>query len=302
MRFKINRRKFITLSGTAAGALMITPQLFAKNHHRPVRFGVITDSHYADRDDGGTRFYRGVLDKIRESINVFNKEKVDFVIHLGDFKDEDLNKNSEDTLSYLKTIEAEYAKYKGPRFHCLGNHDVDSITKQQFLAHVENTGIAKDKSFYSFDNQGHHFVVLDANFDKNDKDHFFKEGADFQDVNIPESQLKWLKKDLKKTKLPTIVFCHHPLFEYNKGEYVLHVSNRLAVREILEKSGKVNAVIHGHVHEETFKEINGIHYITQLGMVDHEGLENNSFAIVEFDGATLALNGYKRTASKKITV
>jgi predicted phosphodiesterase len=302
MTLKINRRKFITLSGTAAGAIMVRPQLFSKNHHRPIRFGVITDSHYADRDNGGTRFYRGVLHKIRESINTFNKEKVDFVIHLGDFKDEDLKKNPEDTLSYLKTIEAEYAKFDGPRFHCIGNHDVDSITKQQFLNNIENTGIDKEKSFYSFDIQGYHFVVLDANFDNNSKDHFFKEGSDFQDVNIPESQLKWLKKDLRKTKLPTIVFCHQPFFEYHKDEYILHVSNRYAVREILEKSGKVNAVLHGHVHEETFKEINGIHYITQLGMVDHKGLENNSFAIVDFDGATLNLDGYKRTTSKKLTL
>ena len=31
----------------------------------------------------------------------------------------------------------------GPRYHCVGNHDVDSITKQQFLENIENTGIPK---------------------------------------------------------------------------------------------------------------------------------------------------------------
>jgi alkaline phosphatase len=301
MTWKINRRKFLTLSGTAAGALMTSPQLFANNKNQ-IRFGVITDSHYADRDNGGTRYYRGSLDKIRESINIFNKEKVDFVVHLGDFKDESPSQKTEDTLSYLKTIEAEYARFNGPRYHCIGNHDVDSITKAQFLANVENTGIKTGSPHYSFDNNGFHFVVLDANFDKNGKAHYFKEGADFQDVNIPNSQLEWLQNDLSRTKLPTVVFCHQPFFKYDKGDYVLHVINRQAVRTILEESGKVNAVIHGHVHEEIFVEINGIHYISQLGMVDFEGLENNSFAIVDFDGTTLNLNGYKRTMSKSITV
>lgn len=301
MTWKINRRKFLTISGTAAGALMTAPNLLAQNR-KSIKFGVITDSHYADRDPNGTRYYRGSMDKIRESINVFNQKKVDFVVHLGDFKDEDLNQKTEDTLSYLKTIEAEYAKFKGPRYHCIGNHDVDSITKAQFLANVENTGIKTDSAHYSFDIKGFHFVVLDANFDKNGKEHYFKDGADFQDVNIPDSQLEWLKNDLSKTELPTVVFCHQPFFKYDKGDYVLHVINRQALRTILEKSGKVNAVIHGHVHEESFQEINGIYYITQLGMVDFEGLENNSFAIVDFDGATLKLNGYKRTTSKSIKV
>jgi len=301
MTLNINRRKFLTLSGTAAGALMASPKFFTQDI-KLIRFGLITDSHYADRDNGDTRFYRGVIDKIKESIEVFNEEKVDFVIHLGDFKDEDNNKRTEDTLSYLTTIESEFAKFKGPRYHCIGNHDVDSITKKQFLNNVINSGISNDKSFYSFDVKGFHFVVLDANFDKNGDDHYFKEGSDFEDVNIPKSQLDWLKMDLKQTKLPTIVFCHQPFFEYYKDEYILHVQNRKEVRLILEQSGKVNAVFHGHVHEETFKEINGIHYITQLGMVDFEGLENNSFAIVDFDGKTLNLNGYKRTVSKVIDI
>ena len=111
MTFIINRRKFLTLSGTAAGVLMTSTNLFAQNKNK-IRFGVITDSHYADREARGTRFYRGALDKIRESIEVFNREKVSFVIHLGDFKDEDSNQKTQDTLSYLNTIEIEFAKFK----------------------------------------------------------------------------------------------------------------------------------------------------------------------------------------------
>ncbi|MDN5213725.1 metallophosphoesterase [Fulvivirgaceae bacterium BMA12] len=298
MNWKISRRKFITLSGSAAGMFMLPPGMIEGDHRSTVRFGIITDSHYADCDHAGTRYYRDSLEKMRVCIDVFNKEKIDFAIHLGDFKDQDPNKRTEDTLSYLKAIETVFARFKGPRFHCVGNHDVDSITKRQFLQHVENTGIANDQSYYSFDQSGFHFVVLDANYHKNGKPHFYKEGADWQDTNIPEEQLQWLRADLTKTILPTIVFCHHPLFEYIRHDHKYHVNNFEAIQGILEASKKVKAAIHGHVHEERFQQIKGIQYITQLGMVDYQGLENNSFAIVTCTGNEILLDGYKRTTDK----
>jgi predicted phosphodiesterase len=301
MNWKIDRRKFLSLSGSFAGAVAFAPSSIYSSQSAQVKFGLITDSHYADRENKGTRFYRQSLDKMRECIEIFNQEKVDFAIHLGDFKDEDPNQRTEDTLRYLKAIEAEFSKFKGPRFHCIGNHDVDSITKQQFLANVENTGITQDKSYYSFDQKGFHFVVLDANYDKTGKDHFYKEGADWQDVNIPQAQRNWLADDLAKTKLPTIVFCHHPLFEYFSGSATMHVQDFEGIQKIMESSGKVKASIHGHVHEEKYAEVDGIQFISQLGMVDQDGLENNSFAIITFTETQLQLDGYKRTTDKSFS-
>jgi alkaline phosphatase len=298
MSWNINRRKFLSLAGAVVGGITLAPNTIFTGQSSTLKFGLITDSHYANRDNSGTRFYRQSIDKMRECIEIFNKEKVDFAIHLGDFKDEDLNKNADDTLNYLKKIEAEFAKFKGPRFHCIGNHDVDSITKKQFLANITNTGISKEKNYYSFDQKGFHFVVLDANFDKTGKDHFYKEGADWQDVNIPPTQLSWLEKDLVKTKLPSIVFCHHPLFEYFSGEATMHVQNFESVQNIMVRSGKVKASMHGHVHNERFETVNGIQYISQFGMVDYEGLENNSFAIVSLTENQMKIDGYKRTTDK----
>jgi len=54
----------------------------------------------------------------------------------------------------------------------------------------------------------------------------------------------------------------------------------------------------GHVHEEIHKEINGIHYITQLGMVDGRGLGNNSFSIVTIDEKQIQIDGYKRASDE----
>ncbi|MFT6055162.1 MAG: alkaline phosphatase [Roseivirga sp.] len=302
MNWKIDRRKFLSLTGTAIGGIAIAPNTLFSNPSSKIRFGLITDSHYADRATQGTRFYRQSLDKMSECIQVFNDEKVDFVIHLGDFKDEDPNQRTEDTLRYLNAIEAEFARFNGPRFHCIGNHDVDSITKQQFLANIKNTGIPKDKSYYAFDQKGFHFVVLDANFDSNGNDHFYKEGANWQDTNIPKMQRDWLINDLEQTKLPTIVFCHHPLFEYMLGASTMHVQDYESIQKIMVKSGKVKASIHGHVHEEKYAHLEGIQYISQLGMVDNDGLENNSFAIITCNDSELQIEGYKRTTDKLMSL
>ena len=68
--------------------------------------------------------------------------------------------------------------------------------------------------------------------------------------------------------------------------------------KLLEDSNKVLAVFQGHVHEEIHKEINGVHYITQLGMVDGNGLENNSFSIVTIDEKQIQVDGHKRASDE----
>ncbi|MFS4456143.1 metallophosphoesterase family protein [Maribacter sp. 2304DJ31-5] len=294
---KTCRRTFLKQSSLFTIATTVLPIQACLSGQQSIRFGVASDSHYADREPKGTRYYRGSLGKMQEFVETMNQEKVDFVIHLGDFKDEGPDKKETDTLNFLKDIESVYETFKGPRFHCIGNHDVDSITKAQFLAHITNTGVSKDKSYYSFDQNGFHFVVLDANRHKDGSHHFFKEGSDWQDTNLGEKQTIWLQTDLQNTNLPTIVFCHHPLFEYHGEGHKYHINNYKKVQGILEESNKVLTVFQGHVHNESHKRINGIHYITQLGMVDYEGLENNSFSIVEINGNELKINGYKRTTT-----
>jgi len=130
----------------------------------PVRFGIVTDCHYADVDPSGTRFYRESLIKLSECVARMNAEKVDFLIELGDLKDQDKVPVEQQTLSYLDRIEGVFRQFAGPRYHVLGNHDVDSLSKSQFLAKVENTGIDRGRSYYSFDVKGLHCVVLDANY------------------------------------------------------------------------------------------------------------------------------------------
>jgi len=259
-----------------------------------IRFGLVTDPHYAEADPPGNsnRYYRHSLDKLKIAMSLFNQEKVDFVIELGDFKDQDPEPEKENTLRYLKIIEKAFIEFNGPRYHVLGNHDMDSISKKEFQENIENTGIPKENTYYSFDRNGIHFVVLDANFTHMGR-HYNNGKFDWTDSNIKYKQLKWLKQDLEDTGKPTIVFVHQRL-DTPHANYKTHcIRNAAEIRSLLEKSGKIKAVFHGHDHEGGYSNINGIHYFTQVAMVSGELPENNSYSIVEiFRNGDIRVNGY----------
>ncbi|MDF7823039.1 metallophosphoesterase family protein [Pontiellaceae bacterium B12227] len=292
----ITRCTFLKASGAIAGGIALGPAQAAGNT-ASLRFGIVTDAHYADTDPKGRRFYQDSTGKMAECVALMNDQKVDFLIELGDFKDQNQPATEESTLKNLAAIESVYGQFKGPRYHVLGNHDVDSISKEQFLAHVENTGIKPGSKYYSFDSKGLHFIVLDPNFkaDGSDYDHG---NFDWKDANIPSKELVWLKNDLAKHSAPTIVFIHQPLDPRNDKVFI---RNAEAVRQVLQENKKVLAVFQGHLHGGNHARIDGVHYYTLKAMVEGPGTENNSYAIVEVDhDLNITVNGYSRAVSKKL--
>jgi len=161
----VTRRDFLRASGAALAALPILCTGTARaGENAVVRFGMVTDCHYADREPAGSRHYRASLEKLGECVDFMNGQWLDFLIELGDMKDQAAQPDEAQTLVYLQEIERVFAGFGGPRYHVLGNHDMDSISKAQFMAQVENTGIAPDNTYYSFDANGIHYIVLDANY------------------------------------------------------------------------------------------------------------------------------------------
>jgi len=295
----ISRRRFLGIAGTTAAGLFISPELLATKNSKPlIRFGMLSDIHYADRESAGNRYYRQSLTKVQEAIDRMNQEKLDFVIELGDFKDQDANPNETNTLKYLTEIESVFQKFNGPTYHVLGNHDMDSISKQQFLERVINTGISGTKSYYSFNNKGFHFVVLDGNFTKEGKS-YDHGNFTWDDAAIPEEEIAWLKNDLKQNKLPAIVFIHQMLDDSKNLKQA--VANAADVRKILEESGKVCCVFQGHVHEERYSLINGIHYYSVNAVVDGDGPENSAYMIVDvYQDGSLKIDGFRKATDRSI--
>lgn len=299
----ITRRMFLRSTATSLAGLAVMPlsctlETTSSAKLSTVRFGIVTDCHYADADALGTRFYRESLDKLTECVTLMNAERIDFLIELGDFKDQNRPPVEQRTLSYLQVSEKVLQGFDGPTYHVLGNHDMDSISKMQFLSHVENTNIDSGRGYYSFDLNALRCVVLDANYkaDGTDYDHG---NFDWTDANIPSEELNWLKQNLASAPGPVIVFIHQLL----DGIGSVYVNNAADVRQILQASGKVLAVFQGHHHSGSYSNIAGIHYYTLKALVEGAGPENNSYAIAEVhpDGG-ITITGYRKAVNKQLIV
>jgi alkaline phosphatase len=243
-----------------------------------LRLGLITDLHYADKDPKGTRHYRETLAKLEEAGRFFADQRIALVAELGDFIDA---ADSVDTdLGYLRRIQSAFAPIATERIHVLGNHCVDTLTKQEFLG---ETG--QERSYFSLDRGGVHLVVLDACF-RSDGTPYGRKNFDWKDANLPPEELEWLESDLAGAQGPAIVLAHQRL----DRDDVHTVRNAPAVRAILERSGKVAAVFQGHSHQNDLVDLGGIHYVTLRAMVEGSGAENNGYGLVEvFSGGGIRL-------------
>jgi len=293
----VSRRVLLKASGAGIVSLAAGPLVshaLAGVRPNTARFGIVTDSHYANRQYSN-RFCSESLDKITECVDLMNKQEVGFLVELGDFKDQDEPPVEANTIAYLRAAEAALQRFNGATYHVLGNHDMDSISKTQFLANVENTGIAPDASYYSFDVNGLHFAVLDANFisDGTAYDHG---NYSWTDAIIPQAELNWLRQDLASANGPVIVFVHQLLD--STGSY--YVGNAVAVRQILEASGKVLAVFQGHHHTGAYSQIRGIHYYTLKAVVEGSGPQNNAYAIVEVHpDRSITVSAYRQAVRRE---
>lgn len=293
-RWVITRRDFLKTSIAAGiGTAVFGGSMGNAFSQSGLRFGMVTDAHYADADPLYNRYFRESVDKMTECVDFMNGQKLDFLIELGDFKDQDTPPDSQKTLAYLQKIESCFRKFEGPTYHVLGNHDVDSLSKEQFLENVTNTGIEPVSTYYSFDRKGFHFLVLDANF-LADGTPYNRGNFGWNETCVPEEELDWLRKDLAGTQLPSIVFAHQQL----GGLGVTDIGNAEAVRDILQESGKVLAGFDGHNHAGGHNLIEGIHYYTLKAMVEGSGGENSSYAVVEITAEkNIVVTGYRKAAS-----
>jgi 3',5'-cyclic-AMP phosphodiesterase len=160
-----------------------------------------------------------------------------------------------------------------PFYHCIGNHDVLGYSARRKVP-VDDPDIGKklimdrlgmDRSYYSFDVNGWHFVMLDS---------IFPVEADHGPSYVPrlgEEQLQWLRADLGANRgKPTVAvihiaaFCNIGQIEGDTEMPAMHsrvIQDGRQLREILERH-RVRAVLQGHMHIVEDYFYNGVWYVT----------------------------------------
>ena len=283
----LSRREFLRIGTASMASMTIGSSLHAEDLSEPrAQIGLITDLHYADKAPAINRHYRESLPKLKEAGECFRAAGTAHVIELGDLID------AADSVAveqeYLATIHREFAKIPGQKHYVLGNHCVDTLTKEEFLEGVGAVG-----SYESFDESGFHIVVLDACF-RSDGQAYQRRNFDWKDPNIPADELTWLQQDLDRTTLPTLVFVHQRLDVGSPHG----VKNAESVRRLLERSQKVVSVFQGHSHKNEHQVLNGIHYVTLKAMVEGSGVENSGYSLLNLhEGGVVSLTGNRKQSS-----
>ena len=245
----LSRRKFLKSSQSAfllslAGCSSLSQLTQAK----PLRMGIISDLHHGLEPTATSR--------LEAFIAVANERKLDCIMQLGDF-----NFGKPESRECMDSWE----RFKGNKYHVLGNHDMDFKTKEQMLDFWGMPG-----RYYSFDKNGYHFIVMDRNNLKTPDGYVHYTNANFyvdsgMRGHADPEQLEWLRADLESTKLPSIVFMHQGLGmqdeAYPKGSSKAEVE---AVFDSVNRDSGTNRVVAcfcGHHHLDRYNIKNGIHYV-----------------------------------------
>jgi predicted phosphodiesterase len=262
----------------------------------------MADVQYANRENHGTRYYRSSLKKLTEAVDMFNQEKTDFVVHLGDF----IN----DSYESFDTLNSITGKLKMPLYHVVGNHDFE--VEDDKKGNVLNALKLKN-DYYSFEKKNWKFVVLYgndisliANAQKSSEYKIAKEIFDSLKAEgapaakpwngtLSKEQINWMKKELSdavRKKQKVILLCHFPLYPDGSPQILW---NPPTIRKIVEGCPNVKAYLNGHVHVSQYFLKNKIHYVSFKGMVEKE---ENAFAIVSVFKDHLEIKGYGKEVDR----
>jgi 3',5'-cyclic-AMP phosphodiesterase len=222
-----------------------------------LRLAVVTDIHYGP--DAGAKLGSHALRLLEKFAKAAANFGPSLIVDMGDRV---TAHSADEARSNMKSVKDYFNKLAAPVHSLLGNHDI------RHLSRAENEMITgSPASSYSLDQNGYHLIFWNADVNP-DKREGLHAGAE---------DIAWLKADLEATDKPTIVFSHVPL-DNNEQDDLYAKSLRgydanpffypegAAIRDILEKSGKVILCMSGHIHKNRYREINGIHYIVQQSL------------------------------------
>lgn len=254
-----SRRGFLKGVGALAATLPFTQvRLAFAGSHPDINIAYISDSHL--QHIKGNKFVRnwdrGLIRAVAEA-NLIDP-KPDFVVYGGDLaqlgKREELDHGAE-IMSSLRA----------PVKYVMGEHDY-------YLDMGEHWSKLFGKPYYSWDQKGVHFVVLNSilTYDKwvrrwPTAEQRMQEMAGLDNPNgspfmVGDSQRAWLAKDLAKVpkSTPVVVFSHSPLQKIYKG-WNFWTEDAEQVQQVLGRFDNVN-VIYGHVHQIQYNRIGNINF------------------------------------------
>ena len=220
-----------------------------------LRFGVFTDLH-AD-------FIHDAVARFSAFTKAAKQEAVDFCVQLGDFCQPSEN-NQRDKQQILSQMES----LPFPFYHTLGNHDMDTWSKEEVLSYLNAPALP-----YSFDCNGVHVILLDACYIQDSKEFLPFDHGNYKYYSedcfpvLPPNILSWLAKDLAHAAYPSVIFTHQSLVESRAA-----IRNTEDFRAVIRRAPKgVPLCVCGHEHVDRLDEKEGTYYLCLNSMTYHWG-------------------------------
>lgn len=285
MRFLLLFAALVALGASAPPPVAPEKPLFS--------IGAIADVQYADAPDNGERRYRTAPGKLAVAIDDFNRQRLAFVVHLGDFIDREWS--SYDTLLPVA------ARLKHRWHFVLGNHEfsVDDAHKSQVPAKL-----GMKARYYSFVRHGWVFIVTDGNdlssyaWPAGSPEH--RRSMDAHAALYPDKplwnggigdvQMRWIDAQLAEADrrgLKVMLLSHFPLWPENPH----NLWNAPAVMALLERHPSAKIWLDGHNHDGNYGVRGGIHYVNLAAMLD---TGETSYARLDFFPGRVVVDGTGR--------
>ena len=230
------------------------------------------------------RYSLPMLDCLTEKIN--EEYRAQLVVNLGDII-QDTTEHDGD-IEALKFVYKRLGNIKCRCCSVLGNHDLKMMDS---VGEVEDAvGI---KSTLSFDLDGWHLVFLSTEVRP---ELGTGRGGCYKAQYLADDTLRWLREDLDKNKLPTLIFTHFALAEDDSvNDECMFMKNRGEVKDIIESSGKVRAVFSGHQHKSAVIVENEVTYYVVNSMIantDEEDRPSGEYLLIELEGEKMTVTAH----------
>ena len=273
MQKGIGRRGFI---GAGAAALFAGDALGVERPRTSsageVKFCAFADIHYYPKV-----FPHDTREWLERVLARAEKEKVNFIIHMGDF--------THKPATYKDYVDF-YNDFRIKTYHTIGNHDDDGNSHEATLS-----AYRLECGHYFFDRGGFRFIVTDTNHCCADGKFFHYSDSNYYAIHrkiggssisrVPPEQLEWLKATIESSPYPCVV-TSHASYEREDGS-----PDRTDVRKIFndanaKRPGKVRLVINGHHHCDYVRILDNIVYL-DLNSASYDWMVNTHTAYPEED-------------------
>jgi 3',5'-cyclic AMP phosphodiesterase CpdA len=265
----LSRRDLFAFGAAGAAGLMASGPLGAAraNEREPaIRAAHITDVHITDGRDAP-----GGVAKMFEHMFGQADWRPELVLNSGDtVMAVDGRTSGARAAEQIALWKAAVKACPAPIWSCLGNHDVwngdeptDSVPIEKKGFGLLTEALGMPAPYYSFDQGGWHFVSLNSmcNWPKY--------------ASLSEEHFDWLKNDLAKNKLPTVVLSHVPILSVTSQVYgdeirrgndnvvpgTWHHADCWAISEVFRRHPEVKLCLSGHMHTQDRCEYRGVTYI-----------------------------------------